>query len=456
MDQIGAIGAALPAYVLLPTLLLSAALLTALLARVRSVSASFACFAIWTRCALSALHDFTFSASPIGMSYTALGSVMISIIGLFVLRWRRLSDIVLLPFYPLIACYLISGIHSAQVGPMNVALSKFLYLIVLALAIKDALDDIGPERLFRLLLWAFALPLLLQILSIALGVVKAGEADGSVSYIGGFHHEAAFSVVLASAVLCICMMQRVGTIAKIALIFYGLAAIILANYRTAMIAILPLVGVVLVTEVTRRFVPRQRGIVLGVMGLALGAALLAGGYMESERFADLGTVAQEGTGIIKRPEMISDDDRRILSGRGAIWSNYIYGWYDAKPLNKLIGFGPDAWTKVFPLYAHNTVVSFLYELGLTGVAALLFLWGWMLGLALLVRGGPRLQLVAGHFSFFVLNMATMPMWMIEGMIFYGILCGYTVYWFMRSRRGAGQAPAPGFHTTAVGWDRHPA
>ena len=30
-------------------------------------------------------------------------------------------------------------------------------------------------------------------------------------------------------------------------------------------------------------------------------------------------------------------------------------------------------------------------------------------------------------SFFLLNMATMPHWMIEGNILYGVICGYTLY-----------------------------
>jgi hypothetical protein len=38
-----------------------------------------------------------------------------------------------------------------------------------------------------------------------------------------------------------------------------------------------------------------------------------------------------------------------------------------------------------------------------------------------------LLLLAAHASFFVLNMATMPFWQVEGLALYGLLCGYTVY-----------------------------
>jgi hypothetical protein len=50
-----------------------------------------------------------------------------------------------------------------------------------------------------------------------------------------------------------------------------------------------------------------------------------------------------------------------------------------------------------------------------------------------VRG----QLVCTHVGFILLNMATMPFWMIEGLIFYGLLCGYTLA--ITSREAA---PAP--------------
>jgi hypothetical protein len=44
-----------------------------------------------------------------------------------------------------------------------------------------------------------------------------------------------------------------------------------------------------------------------------------------------------------------------------------------------------------------------------------------------VRHPHRGVLVGAHLSFLVLNMSTMPMWMIEGNMLYGIICGYTLY-----------------------------
>jgi hypothetical protein len=169
------------------------------------------------------------------------------------------------------------------------------------------------------------------------------------------------------------------------------------------------------------------------MALLVLAGGIAAASAGRDRFADVGVVLSKGTSIIKPPHEFTQEDGNVMSGRPLIWSEYIYGYADGRPIQRIIGLGPDSWLGVFPFYAHNTLVSSLYELGIAGVVAVIFLWSWMFALAFRIREGPRLRIIAAHLSFLVLNMATMPMWMIEGMIFYGLLCGYTVYCYQRSR-----------------------
>jgi len=71
------------------------------------------------------------------------------------------------------------------------------------------------------------------------------------------------------------------------------------------------------------------------------------------------------------------------------------------------------------------------------VAAMLALWTVMFTAAIAARG-ERFKLLAAHFAFFLLNMATMPFWQVEGLAMYGLLCGYTIY----AARTA-QVPRPG-------------
>ena len=108
-------------------------------------------------------------------------------------------------------------------------------------------------------------------------------------------------------------------------------------------------------------------------------------------------------------------------------------------MNYLFGFGPESYQEAFPLYAHNTLVNHLYEYGMVGVAGVLYLWLSMLVAALRVRHPARGILVGAHVSFLVLNMATMPMWMVEGNILYGVICGYTFH--LLSLQAPREAPA---------------
>src|SRR4030095_505756 len=88
-------------------------------------------------------------------------------------------------------------------GIINVTV-KFGYFIVVTLGVFEALAKFGERRFLSLLPWGFAPPLILQALSIILGISKGSEATGSVSYVGGYNHEAGFSVILATCFLVAC------------------------------------------------------------------------------------------------------------------------------------------------------------------------------------------------------------------------------------------------------------
>jgi O-antigen ligase len=133
--------------------------------------------------------------------------------------------------------------------------------------------------------------------------------------------------------------------------------------------------------------------------------------------------------MIKPPNEFSREEGDLLSGRTYLWSGYYYHWKEqGTSVQHLVGFGPDSWRKYFPIYAHNTFVDYLFEYGVLGLLALLLLFGSGLALALRTRR-ERWKLVAAHLSFIVLNLATMPMWSVEGLILYGLLYGYTLYFW---------------------------
>lgn len=421
------LGASMPPWLLYPATALAILVLIYPFYRVRNVIARFALFALCFRYLASAHHAITFRASPIGMSWNAIGSSLVFLSGLLLVRRRHLALKPLIPGYILIAIVILSGMANHDLpGTIDVVV-KFGYLIVITIAVYEGLDALGEGRMMNLLLWSSVVPLLFQALSIVFHIAKASEADGSTSYIGGYNHEAAFSIVLATCFVIACFASALNVWVRGAILLICLAGMVMANYRTAILAFAPLAFVQFNLDIIGRFPPRQRAPIAFAILMLSGIAALGAAWLLRERFQDLFTVLASADSLMKRPEFYTPDDRLLLSTRPYIWSGYIYGYLDGGMKNHLLGFGPDSWIGVFAVYAHNTLVSTLYEYGALGVAAIALLWGTMLLAALRVKRGPRGKLLAAHFSFFLLNMATMPHWMLEGNILYGVICGYTMH-----------------------------
>lgn len=417
-------GPSLPNWFLLPATGGFAVLTLYWILRTRGRAARFLLFAFWLRYTLSSLHEFSYQEAIPGVKWVALGSIAIVAAGALLLEKRRF---IARPFYPvglLCGLMIVSAVLNHSLMTAIEPIVRFLIFVLIAVALWQALETGGSAVLRRLLL-IFIQPLTYQLASIALGVAKSGELDGSVSYIGGYYHEELFSLIAATGFLVAVLANRLPKFTRLAICLASIAAIMLANYRTTMLGIIPLAMIALLTGVPRAFEPSQRGlarlmIVLAAIGLSAGGVVL-----QQDRFSDLGALS-EGTALIKPPETFSSEERRTLSSRPYIWSTYIYAYADAPRLQKMIGFGPDSWDGRMRNYAHNTLISFLYELGVAGVAAILLLWGSMFRLALRADERSRSLLIGGHLSFLVLNLATMAHWQVEGNFLYGILCGFTI------------------------------
>jgi hypothetical protein len=408
--------------------------------RLKGDAARFLIGAIWLRYIMSVFHEITFRPLLAGLSLNAVGSILVTAAGLFLLQRRRLLLKPLLPVYALILLALFSAHLNAGLFTALNAVVKYLYFCVFFIATYEALRANPADRLFRLLLVAFAPLLVFQLLSIATGVVKASELDGSRSYIGGYDHEAAFSVALATFFVAAAFADGLGRWLKGALLAVLLAGILLANYRTTILAVLPFAAWLLVSRGTRRFVPTQRPAVL--VGCALAALLLVfvAADVDGDRFADLGRFLADPSAYIKPQREFTLDERHLLSGRAYIWSGYIFAWIDGTPARHLFGFGPDSWSDWFRVYPHNTLIAYLFELGLAGLAALIWWWSAMLALAARARRGLRADLLFAMGSFILLNLATMALWQVEGLILFALVCGYAMFSAMDARRAR---PKPG-------------
>lgn len=439
------VGPILPLPVLAAAVLLLALAIWRVCRRQPTVLARYVILAVWVRYVLSALHTFTYREAAAGVTWNALGSALILGVGLLLIDKRLLLHRALAPVYLLVGVVVVSGVLNGQIGGLLNTGLKYGYFIILLIALRQAMADPRTSDILSWLLWAFSPLLLLQLLSILLGVGKASEADGSVSWIGGYNHEAAFSLSLAACFLTACFARDVRPPIRAAILTVSLVGLFLANYRTSMLALAPLAAAQLFQSGTGVVRPEQRPAMAMLAAAAIaGLAMVVVGAL-GERFSDLAVLARSGFDIIKPPTAFTWEDRDVMSGRPYIWSLYIYAFEDGTSLQRIVGLGPDAWLGRFRVYAHNTLVAYLYELGWAGLVAVVLLWLGMLLQALQAPADKRLKLVAAHASFFLVNMATMPHWMVEGLIFYAILCGYTLHESAvgRRRRAAARAPVRG-------------
>lgn len=381
---------------------------------------------VWLRYVMQAYHQFTYIDVG-GVSINALASLGVCLLGGIVL-FRKLPELGRFPILILLMLTIAaSGLMNGALMPAIETLLKWGFFAVVLLATLDCIKRDGDARIFGLLLWSFAPILVYQAMSVVLDVGKATESDGSLSFIGGYNHEAAFSVVLITCLTVASLAPRLNVLACVGLVGACLVGVVLANYRTALIAAVPIVFGFFVFGVASGLRPGRR-IAVSIVGLLLMmTAAVAGSALMSDRMSDVGVVAEEGGAIIKSPDQFTEAERKLLSGRFYLWNRYIEKYSAGDEKHLLLGYGADSWVERFGLYAHNTLVSYLFEFGLVGAVLIVMVWLAMIARSLRAPDWTtRGQLLAAHVGFILLNMATMPFWLIEGLIFYGLLCGYTV------------------------------
>jgi hypothetical protein len=326
----------------------------------------------------------------------------------------------------LLGVIVFSGLLNGAYAGTIETLLKWGYFFIVALCLYDCIQRDGDARILGPLLWAFGPVLLLQAVSIALGAGKGSEADGTISFVGGFSHEAALSTVLVTCFAVAGLAPRLNPWVRVGLLTACVLGIFAANYRTALIALAPLAAGYLTFGAARSFKSRQRMLVAGAALVGAVGVVALGAWALQERMADLVDVSGNDT-LFKAPGDFNQSERALLSGRIYIWSSYLHAYSAGDDMRLLFGFGPDAWIGVFETYAHNTIISYLYEFGLFGASLIVTVWIAMLARTRLITDPwLRGQVVFAHLGFIILNFATMPFWQLEGLIFYGLLSGYTL------------------------------
>jgi len=385
---------------------------------------AFAICAIWLRYFLSAFHTITYPPLVAGFSINALGSIGVAGLGLLVIPTAVFTLKKLFPFYVFFTAIAVSGFVNMQIpGTINV-LVKWCYFLVLAGALFLSIRSQGQNETFKKLLVAFTMPVALQIASVFLGHAKATEADGSTSYIGGYNHEAAFSMIIVSFIFVIGLTKRKTIRFRTSLFTLAVFLLVLVNYRTAILTILPIAGVFYFTLVEQRLKPSQKAPILTVVTMLFVMVFFALSLAMQERFADVGLMLSNLDLILKAPRYFSEAEQDIMSSRVFIWSQYIDAFLNADTLNQVFGFGPDSWKQRFTLYAHNTFVSNIYEYGYLGFYSFIGVIVFTLLKAFSMYQKDLAKIVGlSIVGFLIMNLATMPLWNIEGLIFFAIVVG---------------------------------
>jgi hypothetical protein len=426
--RIEVVSGSLPLFAQLLGLLLSSIVAFVALRRCQDWSSKFVIFAIWFRFILSAFPSVTYQTVAAGLSGNALGSIFIVALGLFTARRKIIFNVIALAIAPyLISIIISSSINHNLMGSVDTIL-KTLYFFVIATHIFNIFRNGYQKKFSFWALFAFCPLIIFQALSVALGSYKQTEADGSASYIGGYNHEAAFSSALVGLVMLSVLGQGLSTRTRWAGMTTGVVGIFIANYRTAIIAAGPIIVYFVLSEAIRQFPRHLKAFVLLVSALFAITATV-GISVSTDRLDDLPKAIERVANGLGRPESFTFSDRRILSGRLYLWSKYIDEWQQSDNIRHLVGFGPDSYQQKFTIYAHNTFVHNLYEYGIFGLIAVIFMFACGFIVSILGSGENRIKIVFAQLSFLVLNMSTMPLWQIEGLITWAIIWGWSASFY---------------------------
>lgn len=387
----------------------------------------FLIFVIWFRYVLSAFHEYTTMPLIGGVSFSALMTMGVVAVFLALTDKKLLALKVLAPLYAYIALVVLSGVINREIGGMINGLIKWFYLLTVAVAVYAAVKRYGPNAILRGILPGMITPLVLGLLSYAVGYGTFSEFDQSMSYRGGYIHEAVFSVIIFTLLSASILVKWKSPLAAPLFILIATVVILLANYRTTILAMIPIIITIAYSSYFTAFHPRYRGgaLILGVTVFALLAGVAINNV--PDRFQDLVFLARFDEIDISEPRLLTDVERSLMSGRIFIWSLYLSAYLDGDAIVRLIGYGVDAWMKRPQLFAHahNNFIHELYSLGLLGLGGLFVLLGYNLYLAYRIRDAfYRLRLIAIQLGIITINLATSPLNIVEGVLLYGVIFGF--------------------------------
>lgn len=418
--------------------------------RIQDLRAGFLIVAIFVRFCSASMAEYTAVPGPGGLSINAITSLGVIGAGALLTAPRDLALRALWPFHLYIAVCVISMVFNRALGPGVGVLLNWTYMLILALLFRHAVRQFGCDRILRLLLPVFAMPVILGLLSYLVGFGKFSTHDGSISYHGSFNHESNYSIIVFTSLMVSVLIKWKQPGIKFAFVAIAILAIFVANYRTTVLGLIPLI-MLMGFSTFNAAVPKRFRATAGLCGVLVAMALLPlavsnipARYQEIIIF--LGSDSIDLTNPVAMPEV----DRLFFSARLYIWSLYIHDFMRGDLLVTLFGWGPGTYADnknlIFDyfnniiVHAHNNYIFDLHQIGIFGFGALLLLHANVIVRAALLRDRHYANLlIAGQIGLMIISLATSPFNVIEGLIAYAMLLGVTLG---LSQRPASTAPSP--------------
>lgn len=392
---------------------------------------------IWGRFALTSVGDIATRPFAAGQSLLAIFTLLATLGAFFILPLERLRTAQIAPLAGFLGLVAVSSAINGQVIDAVNAITLWLLLIVLALLLLRAFERHGLQAVLLCLMAATALPMAMQLASLGFDQPMIG-ADGTKNYIGNFKHGAVFSIVTLTGLWLGLMYPWAKKPWLVVIFAAAMGALFLSNYRTLVIAAIPLALALLLRlsppgdRAKRLFLPLLLGVVVLTTALP---------DLQTGRYAELGVALDSIDTLLQPPQYFSATEKDLLSARGYIWANYLHHYFDAEAAQVLVGFGPGAQVSTMGVHPHNEYIRVLYEYGAMGLCLWLGLFAVLIRRALVYVPQPLAGVIAaGHVSILVGSLGTSFFNRPEGMILFAILCSVT--WYLGQSRQPRMRPAP--------------
>jgi len=382
-------------------------------------------------------HVISFKPIFAGQSLTSLSSLCTIFLVFTFMDKKYLRYKFIIPYYLIVISIFISAIYSGELMGGVVVLMKWLLLIVTSIALIQLFFKYGLVNTLKPFYYLFLGLFICQLASVVLGQGKDTEAlnstSNSISYIAGYAHESAFSILLYTGLLISSVLMLKKDIKPI-VPFLFIIGLVFANYRTLLIsALIPLFCVYL----AHLYMGSKKEVKLFVFGsatISLLVFVMLFGVDVIDRFGELGgALSNLGELMSIDYSLFSFEERRLLSSRLFLWNMYLTEYSYFSFFGMLLGAGPEAWTNYFDVYAHNAYIAALFDLGIIGLCVFLGVLYSTFVFMLKIKDKKLKVILLGFLAgFLVMSSSTMPLWAVEGVHLYSFI--FTIAYYLSTKK----------------------